>query len=96
MATLNGALFDSNPTLPLTGDDDEAPKPRRRGGKKSSEGTSDKRKQSLYMPDSMIDEVKEEARRLDRSISWVMQRAWAMSKEGIRTLPATGDTDDSE
>ncbi len=36
---------------------------------------SDKRKQSLYFPEAMLLEIQQEATRLDRSLSWVMQRA---------------------
>ena len=41
---------------------------------------TDKRKQSLYFPESMLQEIKEEAARLDRSLSWVVQRAWKISR----------------
>src|SRR5207302_1455705 len=40
---------------------------------------SDKRKQSLYFPESMLQEIQQEAARLDRSLSWVMQRAWKIA-----------------
>ena len=43
---------------------------------------TDKRKQSLYFPESMLQEIKEEAARLDRSLSWVVQRAWKISTHG--------------
>jgi uncharacterized small protein (TIGR04563 family) len=59
---------------------------------------SDKRKQSLYFPDVMLQEIKEEAARLDRSLSWVVQRAWKMSRIEIKKLPSvndvSGDDDD--
>ena len=41
---------------------------------------SDKRKQSLYFPEAMLQEIKDEAARLDRSLSWVVQRAWKMAR----------------
>lgn len=61
-----------------------------------TEGASspDKRKQSLYFPEAMLSEMKEEATRLDRSLSWVVQRAWKVAKEQIAHLP-TIDGDDS-
>ncbi|MGA3124825.1 MAG: TIGR04563 family protein, partial [Polyangiaceae bacterium] len=37
---------------------------------------SDKRKQSLYFPEAMLEEIQKEAQRLQRSMSWVVQRAW--------------------
>ena len=40
---------------------------------------SDKRKLSLYFPESMLQEIQQEAARLDLSLSWVMQRAWKIA-----------------
>ena len=57
---------------------------------------SDKRKQSLYFPESMLLEIQQEAMRLDRSLSWVMQRAWKLSRQDIRKLPAVNDVPDME
>lgn len=48
----------------------------------------DKRKQSLYFPEDMLAEIAEEAVRLDRSLSWVVQRAWKMSKADIKKIPS--------
>jgi uncharacterized small protein (TIGR04563 family) len=45
------------------------------------------KKQSLYFPEQMLSEITEEAKRLDRSLSWVIQRAWLLSKGEIRRLP---------
>src|ERR1700728_1545235 len=57
---------------------------------------TDKRKQSLYFPESMLQEIKEEAARLDRSLSWVVQRAWKISRTEIKKLPSVNDVDGSE
>ena len=63
---------------------------------------TDKRKQSLYFPESMLQEIKEEANRLDRSLSWVVQRAWKISRLEIKRLPSIDelegedDTDEPE
>ncbi len=57
---------------------------------------SDKRKQSLYFPESMLLEIQQEAMRLDRSLSWVMQRAWTLSRQDIRKLPSVNDVPDME
>ncbi|MFO0609893.1 MAG: TIGR04563 family protein [Polyangiales bacterium] len=57
---------------------------------------SDKRKQSLYFPESMLLEIQQEAARLDRSLSWVMQRAWKLSRADIRKLPSVNDVPDME
>ena len=39
-------------------------------------GGSDKRKQSLYFPEEMLKEIQEEATRQDRSLSWIVPKAW--------------------
>lgn len=57
---------------------------------------SDKRKQSLYFPDVMLLEIQQEATRLDRSLSWVMQRAWKIARQEIRRLPSVNDVPDME
>jgi uncharacterized small protein (TIGR04563 family) len=66
---------------------------------RSESSKTDKRKQSLYFPESMLQEIKEEAARLDRSLSWVVQRAWKISRLEIKKLPSVnevegGDDDD--
>jgi uncharacterized small protein (TIGR04563 family) len=57
---------------------------------------SDKRKQSLYFPESMLQEIKDEAARLDRSLSWVVQRAWKMARMEIKKIPSVNDIGDDE
>jgi uncharacterized small protein (TIGR04563 family) len=52
-------------------------------------GKTDKRKQSLYFPEAMLDEIASEARRLDRSLSWIVQRAWKTAGEDIKKMPST-------
>lgn len=59
-------------------------------------GGSDKRKQSLYFPETMLQEIKDEAARLDRSLSWVVQRAWKMARLDIRKIPSVNDIGDEE
>jgi uncharacterized small protein (TIGR04563 family) len=49
----------------------------------------DRRKQSLYFPEEMLQEIASEARRLDRSLSWVVQRAWKGAREELKRLPST-------
>jgi uncharacterized small protein (TIGR04563 family) len=60
----------------------------------SEASKTDKRKQSLYFPESMLQEIKEEAARLDRSLSWVVQRAWKLARLEIKKLPSVNDVDD--
>jgi len=57
---------------------------------------SDKRKQSLYFPESMLQEIKDEAARLDRSLSWVVQRAWKMARLEIKKIPSVNDIGDDD
>ncbi len=52
---------------------------------------SDKRKQSLYFPEDMLHEIIAEATRLDRSLSWIMQRAWQAARKDIRKIPSVND-----
>lgn len=62
----------------------------------SIDSKTDKRKQSLYFPESMLQEIKEEAARLDRSLSWVVQRAWKISRLEIKRLPSVNDIDEED
>jgi uncharacterized small protein (TIGR04563 family) len=52
---------------------------------------TDHRKQSLYFPESMLEEIQREARRQDRSISWIVQQAWRVARPDIKRLPAVND-----
>jgi len=47
------------------------------------ETKAESRKQSLYFPAEMLEEIAAEARRLDRSMSWVVQRAWKLARRAI-------------
>jgi uncharacterized small protein (TIGR04563 family) len=49
---------------------------------------TDKRKQSLYFPEDMLNEIMREAIRLDRSLSWMVQRAWRVASEGVHQFPS--------
>lgn len=49
---------------------------------------TDKRKQSLYFPEDMLAEIKREALRQDRSLSWIVQQAWRLAREEIRKFPS--------
>lgn len=57
---------------------------------------NDKRKQSLYFPAEMLEEIKSEAARLDRSLSWVVQRAWKLARLEIKKLPSTDPLDGTD
>jgi uncharacterized small protein (TIGR04563 family) len=52
---------------------------------------TDKRKQSLYFPETMLQEIQKEAARLDRSLSWIVQRCVKIGLSDIRKLPSVND-----
>ena len=49
---------------------------------------SDKRKQSLYFPEEMLKEIGAEATRQDRSLSWIVQKAWKAARKDIMSIPS--------
>jgi uncharacterized small protein (TIGR04563 family) len=57
---------------------------------------SDKRKQSLYFPEAMLQEIKDEAARLDRSLSWIVQRAWKTARVDIKKIPSVNDIEEDD
>lgn len=52
---------------------------------------SDKRKQSLYFPEDYLEEIRAESVRQDRSMSWLVQKAWEISRETIMQFPGSED-----
>ena len=56
---------------------------------------SDKRKQSLYFPEEMLKEIQAEAARQDRSLSWIVQKAWKIARTEIRKFPSIEDLPDN-
>jgi uncharacterized small protein (TIGR04563 family) len=52
---------------------------------------SDKRKQSLYFPEDMLNEISDEGARLDRSMSWIVQQAWKIARSEIAKIPSVND-----
>ena len=52
---------------------------------------TDKRKQSLYFPESMLQEIQAEAARQDRSLSWIVQKAWKISRKEIMKFPSVNE-----
>lgn len=43
-------------------------------------------KQSLYFPEEMLAELQAEAQRLDRSVAWLVERAWKIAKGRVMPL----------
>jgi uncharacterized small protein (TIGR04563 family) len=56
--------------------------------------SSDKRKQSLYFPEQMLKEIQEEAARQDRSLSWIVQKAWKIARKDIMKYPSVNELAD--
>lgn len=52
---------------------------------------ADKRKQTLYFPGDMLDTIEREAKRLDSSLSFVMQCAVALARDALEALPPAED-----
>ena len=52
---------------------------------------TDKRKQSLYFPEDMLNEIQLEANRQDRSLSWIVQQAWKIARGEILRFPSVND-----
>jgi uncharacterized small protein (TIGR04563 family) len=61
---------------------------------RSPSTATDKRKQSLYFPEEMLAEIKHEAIRLDRSLSWIVQQAWRKGKDEIKKFPSINIEED--
>jgi uncharacterized small protein (TIGR04563 family) len=53
--------------------------------------STDHRKQSLYFPEDMLEEIQREATRQDRSLSWIVQQAWKVARSDIRKMPSVND-----
>ena len=46
-----------------------------------------KEKITLYFPQHVLDEIKTESERQDRSPSWIMERAWRIARQGLVQIP---------
>jgi len=54
--------------------------------------TTDKRKRSLYFPDNILREMQSEAKRQERSLSWIVQYAWRIARAEMMRLPSVGSS----
>jgi uncharacterized small protein (TIGR04563 family) len=45
----------------------------------------------LYFPEAMLEEIQKEAQRLQRSMSWVVQRAWKHARKEIKGIPGSNE-----
>lgn len=51
----------------------------------------DRRKQSLYFPEGVLQEIEREAARQDRSLSWILQQAWRIARDRIASMHGAND-----
>ncbi|MCS6856511.1 MAG: TIGR04563 family protein [Deltaproteobacteria bacterium] len=56
-----------------------------------SNAPTDPRKISVYLPLDIINELRREALRLDRTISWIIQRCVRIGIHEIRKMPTVND-----
>jgi uncharacterized small protein (TIGR04563 family) len=52
---------------------------------------STKKKMTLYFSEQMLNETKQEALRQDRSLSWIMEVAWKIAREKMRSMPGVDE-----
>ncbi len=45
-------------------------------------------KMSLYLPGDVLEDIRAEARRQQRSISWLVRNAWRLARTGMDALPS--------
>ena len=49
------------------------------------------KRQALYFPSEMLEDIQLEAHRQDRSISWLIQQAWRIARDDLQKVPSTTD-----
>ena len=50
-----------------------------------------KHKMTVYVPDNVFDEMRLEAERQERSVSWLVEHAWKLSRGQVKTYPTVAD-----
>jgi uncharacterized small protein (TIGR04563 family) len=58
--------------------------------------THEKSKQSLYFPEEMLKEIQAEAARQDRSLSWIVQKAWRAARRELAKYPSSTEPSPTE
>jgi uncharacterized small protein (TIGR04563 family) len=48
-------------------------------------------KLTLYFSEEMLREAQDEAKRQDRSISWIVQQAWRIARQQMKQYPSVDD-----
>lgn len=46
-----------------------------------------KNKKTIYIPSQLLEELEVEAKRQDRTVSWLLKRAWLESRAKIKKYP---------
>jgi len=46
---------------------------------------------TLYLPGEVLADIRAEARRQQRSVSWLLRNAWRLARRGIDSLPSGPD-----
>ena len=49
------------------------------------------KRQALYFPANMLEEIIVESKRQDRTISWLIQQAWRIAHPEMLKIPSTTD-----
>ena len=50
-----------------------------------------KKKLTLYFPENLVNETKQEALRHDRSMSWIIEMAWRIARDQIESMPGIAE-----
>ncbi|RAL23607.1 TIGR04563 family protein [Lujinxingia litoralis] len=50
-----------------------------------------KKKMTLYLPEELLNDMRQEALRQDRSLSWIMEAAWKVARERLREMPGVDE-----
>lgn len=68
-----------------------------KGSTRSGSRREKGQKMSLYLPGDVLEDIRAEARRQQRSISWLVRNAWRLARRGVDALPSgpewSGDED---
>ena len=54
-----------------------------------------KKKLTLYLPEDLLNETKQEALRHDRSLSWILEIAWRIARGQIQDMPGVAELKES-
>ena len=50
-----------------------------------------KQKLTLYFPPDLLEEARLEAQRQERTVSWILQKAWEFARQEIHKLPSADE-----